>query len=425
KLGNFSLSFTDLTVNAGGLPIAIGRTYDTLHSHRSDAFGHGWTLNYQDAELEITGVDDDPRAGFGDVPAFTDHTRVAVTLPGGQRELFAFTPQPNVGFFGAVYDYVPAFTSLTGSGSTLVVEGVTLDKLDGQDAYVVAGKTNNYNPAHYGAGAYVLTTRDGTAYTIDAQTGFIGFINDALGNEVEFDSVEPNVDTITSRDADENITALVTIRRDHLERITHIIDNSAGASGGGSTGNTITYTYDDASGGGNLASVTDRSGRTTTFSYGQNHNTSAPQLQIPPHYLTTITDPRGVDVMKVHFDADGRLDRIEDASGADGGERFVDLGLPVGRDVGEDRDEVHIITHIGRRVRVVETLHAADHVAPRIADDLRRIPPGVVDHLGVGVGPDLGDGEAVGEVGVGSGGVLDTVEASVLVEVDLHDVDAA
>ena len=41
KLGNFQLSFTDLTVPVSGVPIIVNRTYDTLNAQQKEDFGYG------------------------------------------------------------------------------------------------------------------------------------------------------------------------------------------------------------------------------------------------------------------------------------------------------------------------------------------------------------------------------------------------
>jgi uncharacterized protein YgbK (DUF1537 family) len=46
KLGNFQLSFTDLTIPVAGIPISVTRTYDTFTSSTRDDFGYGWRLEF-------------------------------------------------------------------------------------------------------------------------------------------------------------------------------------------------------------------------------------------------------------------------------------------------------------------------------------------------------------------------------------------
>jgi hypothetical protein len=42
KLGNFSLSFTDLKIPFAGFPLTVTRTYDTLYASTAGEFGYGW-----------------------------------------------------------------------------------------------------------------------------------------------------------------------------------------------------------------------------------------------------------------------------------------------------------------------------------------------------------------------------------------------
>src|SRR5205823_5299629 len=54
KLGNFTLSFTDLSIPVSGIPITVGRTYDTLTAANPDDFGYGWRLEFGDTDLRTS-----------------------------------------------------------------------------------------------------------------------------------------------------------------------------------------------------------------------------------------------------------------------------------------------------------------------------------------------------------------------------------
>ena len=54
KLGNFTLSFTDLTIPVVGVPITVTRTYDTLEASRQDDLGFGWRLEFRDINLRTS-----------------------------------------------------------------------------------------------------------------------------------------------------------------------------------------------------------------------------------------------------------------------------------------------------------------------------------------------------------------------------------
>ncbi len=51
KLGEYDLEFTDLTVPIAGIPITIGRYYNSRHANQSGDFGFGWSLSIQDAQI--------------------------------------------------------------------------------------------------------------------------------------------------------------------------------------------------------------------------------------------------------------------------------------------------------------------------------------------------------------------------------------
>jgi hypothetical protein len=93
KLGNFTLSNTDLTIPVAGIPITITRTYDTTAANSKEDFGYGWKLDYRDADLQVSF----PQGAFNsysDYPAFQNGTRVVVTLPGGETEGFTLNLMP-------------------------------------------------------------------------------------------------------------------------------------------------------------------------------------------------------------------------------------------------------------------------------------------------------------------------------------------
>ena len=94
KLGNFRLSFTDLTVPVAGVPISVTRTYDSLNANATDDFGYGWRMEFRDTDLK-TSLKADPTFedfGINTVP-FQSKTKVFITLPGGKWETFTFKPQ--------------------------------------------------------------------------------------------------------------------------------------------------------------------------------------------------------------------------------------------------------------------------------------------------------------------------------------------
>ncbi len=54
KLGNFTLSFTDLSIPVSGIPITVTRTYDSLTSGVNGEFGYGWRLGFKEPRIRET-----------------------------------------------------------------------------------------------------------------------------------------------------------------------------------------------------------------------------------------------------------------------------------------------------------------------------------------------------------------------------------
>ncbi|MCI0714024.1 MAG: hypothetical protein L0154_27965, partial [Chloroflexi bacterium] len=104
KPGRVRFSVTDFTVPIAGLPIAVGRTYDSLERNVEGDFGHGWSLAIGDPDLEVDYLGN-----------------VTMTLPTGQRKTFYFTPYPPAPIFGFLL--TPKYTSPPGEYGTLESDG--------------------------------------------------------------------------------------------------------------------------------------------------------------------------------------------------------------------------------------------------------------------------------------------------------------
>jgi RHS repeat-associated protein len=290
KLGNFRLSFTDLTIPVTGIPITLIRTYDSLTSNNTDDFGYGWRMEFRDTDLRTSLGKDETYEVFGiRTKAFDAKTRVYITLPGGKREGFTFKPtiDPISYAFPSVAGgdptiYLPAFVADNGVTSTLSVQNVRMVRTKEGTFYGYSG--NPYNPADalYGA-TYTLTTKEGIVYDIDAQTGDLLKVTDTDGNTL----------TYTDFDVTSSTGQKVTFERDSDHRITSVTDPM---------GQKVKYSYNDK---GDLIGVTDREGNTTQFEYDQ----------AQAHYLDKIIDPLGRTGIKNEYDASGRLKRILDANG--------------------------------------------------------------------------------------------------------------
>jgi RHS repeat-associated protein len=289
KLGNFRLSFTDLTVPVTGIPITLTRTYDTLTSNTRDDFGYGWRMEFRDTDLRTSLKRDPDMEELGYYTAFKEGTRVYITLPGGKREAFTFKPKMVEQYDGVYlgiftkYFYQPEFVADKGVTSTLSVESnfITLGK-DTNQFYGFAG--NAYNPEDpYFGGKYKLTTKEGIVYEIDAATGDLLTVTDNNGNKLTY--TDEGIFSSTGKQ--------ITFERDAQGRIASVKDPM---------GELIRYGYDAK---GDLVSVTDREGNTTRMEYNQERK----------HYLDKIIDPLNRTGIRNEYSDDGRLKEIIDVNG--------------------------------------------------------------------------------------------------------------
>lgn len=307
KVGNFTLSFTDLSIPVAGIPITVARTYDSLNASFESDFGYGWRLEFADVDLRssVAGTGDEEDLIYN---PYYDGARVFVTLPGGERQGFTFRLTPARGLAGALFGiFDGAFVPDDDVTSTLTFGDATLRVTEFGEA-LDYGTGLPWNPASplFG-GTFTLTTLDGTRYTIDGNTGDLEQLTDRNGNSLSF----------SDAGIESSIGQSVTFERDARGRITAVIDPA---------GNRVTYRYD---GNGDLVAVSDRAENETTYLYDQPGR---------PHYLTDIRDPLGRSGIRSDYDDRGRLIGMVDADGetielAHDPDNFVEtvrnqLGLP-------------------------------------------------------------------------------------------------
>ena len=285
KIGNFTLSFTDLSVPVSGIPITVTRTYDSLNAGTADDLGYGWRLEFRDTDLRSSV----PSLGefeeeLGYYNPFREGSRVYVTVPGGRRQAFTFQPTPVSGFAGLYGLYNPTFVPDSGVTSSLSVPQYTLVRNEYGEYF--GANSLAYNPAdslNFG-GVYYLTTEDGLLYKIDAKTGDLSVISDANGNSLTF------TDTAITSSAGPR----VTFGHDPQGRIISATDPDD---------NQVRYEYDAA---GDLVSVTDVENNRTQFVYDEPSR---------PHFLTEVIDPLGRTGVRTEYDDQGRLVTLIDADG--------------------------------------------------------------------------------------------------------------
>lgn len=289
KVGQFSLSFLDLDIDIGNLPLRLTRTYDTRRQHEKLDFGHGWSVDYQDVKIQTNGVPgqdwDLEQTGSGLNQKFCPRpvgSRIAtIRLPDGKMERFKIgvTPDCNTwmqqlkgNFFQIKFEPMEGTTS-------------TLEATDVGDLRVHGGNLFDYwNLDKVDPQSFKLTTRDGTVYHLDKSFG-IKQIQDRFGNTLNY----------TKNGITHSNGASLIFTRDSMGRITQVESPDK---------RVLHYSYDND---GNLAVSTDTQGGNTKFTYHQ-----APSQR---HQLDEIIAPNGKRVFKAEFDDKGYLIGQTDGEG--------------------------------------------------------------------------------------------------------------
>lgn len=272
KIGQSRVAFTDTTLAARGIPLAITRSYDSF-DERSDDFGPGWKVGFS-GRVWDTAKDAPEGAVFAVFQAepFLNDTRVYVIKPDGERVGFTFDPQPRS--FPSMLQYTPTFRPDPGVKDTLVAVDAPTTVWNYGTGYV--DYILPYNPSRY-----ALTTPEGLTYTYDEALGLIS-VTDPYGATL----------TVTPDGVEHSDGPAIRFERDSASRITRLV-----VPGDDPSTDRVahTYTYDEQ---GRLTASTDPLGASITYAYEDPGQT---------HLLTGVTDPTGRPVLVNRYDADGRL----------------------------------------------------------------------------------------------------------------------
>ncbi len=254
KPGRVTATVTDFTVPSAGLSIQVQRTYDSLLKSQSSDFGFGWQLGLNAVNM-TTSVSAD----------------VTLTV-GGQRHTFYFTPQAS--FIPGVYS--PQFTAEPGfygslSGQNDNCSGLLLHVGNIFECYLNNGG-QSYQPQ-----TYTYTDPYGRVYTL-SPTGALQSLKDLNGNTL----------TLAATGITSSTGLNIPFLRDTQGRITQITD---------ATGNLYKYAYDTN---GNLLTVTlppttnPTATHITTYGYDSTHLLTSEQDPDPLHQpATTVYYPNG------------------------------------------------------------------------------------------------------------------------------------
>jgi len=295
KLGQFRLSFNDISITApGGMPLQLTRTYDSTQSAQNLAFGYGWSVGYQNVTVRKN-----IPVGQSWTVTTNPQSFLVCLVPGGAHRIVITLPD------GSLYNFLASNATQCQTGATPLPS----IQFTAQDNTATLTAINDGTPLQQGNALYdsngdvwdptqySLSLRNGTVYTLDATFG-IEQIKDKFGNTLTF-----TANSITSSDGQG-----LSITRDSSNRITQVTDP---------TGRSLSYAYDSN---GNLSGVTDRLGNTSTFTYLQqtpgNTGITPQDLSTPAvHYLQSYTTPSGVTAVRYAYNASGQLIGATNAQG--------------------------------------------------------------------------------------------------------------
>ena len=277
KPGRVVVELTDFTIPIAGLPITVGRRYDSLEKDNVGDFGHGWSLALGHPRLDVD-------------PAHN----VTITMPNGRRATFYFAPtypQALIVILGFLLK--PAYAPEPGVFGKLTSDGCSLLSFDPFAAFPAPVCFDNlFESDHleYAPTTYTYTDPYGREFVM-AATGDLKSIKDRQGNTLTF---APSGITSSAGPS-------VTFERDTQGRITKVVSPAIGFFQQHIESD---YTYDAA---GDLVRADLPPGEgylaTTLHTYNADHR------------LLTTVDPRGNPARTSTYDADGRLATDTDALG--------------------------------------------------------------------------------------------------------------
>jgi RHS repeat-associated protein len=315
KIGQFTLAFNDLTLQAPGIPVTITRTYDSRDSRTGD-FGPGWFIGVDNIRVQKNDVigtnwfqtELDPLVPIQFYYLTPDSEKiVSVVMPDGTDYRFmagAFIRDPDRSGdpddaslsavtagklkFYPIGDTVGTLVPLDSSNQvddTYLVLGTGDTELDTDDGTAI------YDPTRF-----LLTTKDGASYILDQALGLIQ-VTDLSGNTL-----------VLNRDAQNNLTSIVSTQNATGGPITSTVLVHHGAAGPVDyitdlANNKLNYAYDTQ---GRLSTFTDRAANVTQFFY---------ENAAFPDYLTRVLDPLGNQAIRTVFDATGHMVQQTDAKG--------------------------------------------------------------------------------------------------------------
>ena len=283
KIGNYTMTFNDMTLPVAGLPVNIYRTYDSRQKDQLGDFGYGWTMSFGGPTIHVSA---DLGKGWsflrqqalpGKAYWAPDYSHeIYIDWGNGSTDKFELKLTPKEWMDPPVYSIEAYFENKTGNGNVLTI----LDDHTSMTYDPVAGSILDGNLEQFAPKNFMLTRPDGTKYYFTLGKGLY--------------KIEDNYKrTITLGENgiiynDGSIQKIAVFDKDTEGKITSISYDSM----------KVEYSYDDK---GDLVKVTDIGGYKTTFKYDN-------------HYVVQVLDNDGNEVALNEYE-DGRLKSTTDAKG--------------------------------------------------------------------------------------------------------------
>jgi RHS repeat-associated protein len=323
--GNFSHSFTDVSIAGRGPGIDLTRTYNSLNPTSGGLFGNGWSSTYD----QSLNTDSPTRAGDGSI---------VINLDDGSQ----ITAAPN----GTGYS-TPAATDTTFVANpdgtyTLTRHQTLLETFSAAGQLLSIGDLNGYKTTlTYDASGQLSAITDASGRTVTVTVGANGLVSsitDPLGRTTTY-AYDANNNLLSTTDP---LGSTWKFTYDSNNRMLTMTDPSGGVvtntyqSDGrvteqvdaASLATTFSYAGDNFSSLGGTTTITDPHGSVSVEQYANGFLTQATQgygtaaqatwtYQYDPNTYgrTQITDPNG-NVTLNTYDSDGRVLTTTDATGA-------------------------------------------------------------------------------------------------------------